>query len=169
MSRLARYTAAAVLILAAVPTFAGAGEAFKSVFVENTAENPVPVQGVGTQQIAGAVQVSNLPATRQLRHGWGHAHRNPSTDVMIPNDVVLTDLVITRLHAPETSFCETALFEQRGTTHDGMQFVYSTHEDRTQQLHFESGLTLPDGADGWGVALNSDCVIKVLWSGYTLP
>jgi hypothetical protein len=57
-----------------------------------------------------------------------------------------------------------ALFEQDGTAHNGTMFFYLTEDDRTEQLHLESGLT--NGADGWGIGVNSDCTVKVLWSGY---
>lgn len=168
MSRFARYLIAALLVLAAMPTFASAGEAIKNVFIENTAADPVPVQGIGTQQVSGNVQVSNLPAVQQLRHGSGVVHRDPRTLVELPSDIVLTDLVITNLGS-EAPICEVALYEQRGTDLQGIQFLYPTEEVRTAELHFVSGLTLAQDAQGWGVAVNNECLLKVLWSGYTAP
>lgn len=169
MSRFARYVIGSFLVLAAMPTFAGAGEAIKNVFVNNTAANPVPVQGIGTQQVSGSVEVSNLPAVQRLRHGVGFVSRDPRNNVVLPNDVVLTDLVITQLAGSTAPVCEVALYEQRGTELNGMQFLYPSTDQRTVELHFVSGLTLPAGADGWGVVVNNECVLKVLWSGYALP
>ncbi len=179
MLRAARYILAGVVVLAALPSLAVAGEAMKDVFITNTPDDPVPVQGVGTQQISGNVEVSNLPATQRvngsvqiaspdLRSGGGYAFRGAGGDVFLPDDIVLTDLVLTLISpAPAPTVCEVAFFEDPGA--GDLQSVvgfFPTTEDRTEQLHLESGL-MP--RPGWGIGVNTDCVVQVFWTGFTLP
>ncbi|MFN2544171.1 MAG: hypothetical protein ABR600_06315 [Actinomycetota bacterium] len=179
--RLARYLGVGMLVLAAWPTLAGAAESMKDVFVTNTTANPVPVRGLGTQQVAGSVQVSNFPAVQSvqgsvevsnlpsghaLRHGDGVATNNGQTNAVLPNDLVLTDLVVTYLGGND-SICEAALVEQTGTQNQGVLWFYPGIDNKTEQFHFQSGITRT--ADGWYVGTNSDCNLRVFWSGYTAP
>ena len=139
----------------------------------------MPVQPVGTQQVEGTVAVSNLPETQKitgtvrladfvpdLRSGNGYAMRGLGGDVLLPDDILLTDLVVT-LVSSETGICEVPLFEDPGAgdLQSVVGFVLTT-DNTTEQLHLESGL-MP--RPGWGVAVNGNCVIQVFWSGTTLP
>lgn len=48
------------------PVAGAAADKFKDVVIRNTPEDPVPVVPQGTTQIAGTVEVGNLPATQAI-------------------------------------------------------------------------------------------------------
>lgn len=180
IGRLARYVGIGLLGIAVLPTVATAADQAKDVIVANTTAAPVPVKGVGTFQVGGSVAVSNLPAVQnvtgsvevsnfpggeELRHGDGYAINNGATDTVLPNDIVLTDLVVTYLGGQAT-LCEAALAETTtGQQAKGVLWFYPGVDDRTVQFHFESGLERT--SDSWSVATNSQCTLRVFWSGYT--
>jgi hypothetical protein len=57
-----RMMALGALVIAALPTFAHAGETFKDVIVRNTDSAPVPTRAIGTTAVAGEVSVANTPS-----------------------------------------------------------------------------------------------------------
>lgn len=56
----------ATILIAAIPSLAGAAAQLSEVLVKNTTADPVPTRAVGPTEVAGNVAVSNLPSTQQV-------------------------------------------------------------------------------------------------------
>ena len=146
------FAGAAFLLSMSMPASSFAADAFKDVIVRNTVANPVPVQVTGEAP--------------QLRHGdqvIGPPGGEAPRDAVIPPDVVLTDLVVTRARGDADS-CNVALFEDRAGNFVSLAHLFPTIADASRSLHFVSGLRTT--ANRLAVAVNNDCYILVLWSGY---
>jgi hypothetical protein len=152
--RLVYFAGAALLLSLSTPTMSFAAEAFKDVVVRNTDANPVPVK-VATD-------------SQRLRHGQGvvgPAGGEAGRDVDIPADVVLTDLVVARARGTADS-CNVVLYEDRGGDRVALAQLFPTISEQSRSLHFQTGIAVT--ADRLAVAVNNDCYINVLWSGYAV-
>lgn len=186
-----------VLALAAAPTVVTAAEKIQQVFITNTDADPVPVQGVGTQQVGGTVNVGNLPAVQQvggtvnvgnlpgtqevsgavevtnLPQGSAPVNDNGSISLesalprsmVIPDDVVLTDVVIERTSVSDADPCEVWLYKDQDGFRDVMMFFRPSLAQPFKELHLESGF---HGGDERGFFVNSDCRARIFWTGYQL-
>jgi hypothetical protein len=183
-------TVLVVLLKASFPAMSVAAKALQDVIIANTPDNPVPVQGVGTQTVAGnvtvsgTVDVSNLPLTsdgrvlvrnditglREARHGDAIISLESAfpRSIDLPPDVVLTDAIVTRANlSTSDSTCDVWLFEVRGGNFGPIHTLRPSGTDPVDEIHLESGIA--PTADRFGFFLNSNCRVNVLWSGYTQP
>ena len=68
------------LVVAVLPNLAVAADAFKDVFVTNTAASPVPTRAVGTTPVEGSVSIGNTPDVKVAN----------TPDVMVANTPSVT-------------------------------------------------------------------------------
>lgn len=137
------------------------------VWVSNDVAHPVPVQGVGTQQVAGSVSVSNLPANPTPRRGQGLLMGSSPT-VTLPAGVVVTDVSYfdnggcqggqrVRLQVGEPGAADSYTYD----------FVPGYGRD---ELHLQSGLRSTSDAPVTVTErsfTSPTCIEYVNWSGYT--
>ena len=171
MTRSIRTIVLVALALAALPSVAVAADAIKDVFVTNTAQNPVPVRGIGPQQVTGSLEVSNLPAAQQLVSSRGGIYKKLAGELSmtISPNVILTDLVITRSPASSDPICqvEVVRMDSPETATSVFYTLFPSETDSTEQLHLESGLLV--SPEGWRVRTVSSCTLHAFWSGYRVP
>lgn len=183
-ARVAPLAAACIVVgVAFGPSFAGAAENLKDVFVANTAANPIPTSAVGTTEVAGSVEVSNLPAVQAvsgsvnvgnlpaaptLRRGTGsislEAGLPRSTD--IPHGVVVTDIRLERAaFADDDPVCQVWVSNNDGGSFGPLAIMRPSAAEPVDELHFETGVLSAAGST-LGLFANSDCRTRYLWTGY---
>lgn len=176
-------TVCVVVGVAFGPSFAGAADNLKDVFVANTAADPVPTAAVGTTNVAGSVAVSNLPAVQAvsgtvnvgnlptaatLRRGTGsislEAGFPRSTD--IPHGVVVTDIRLERAaFADDDPVCQVWVSNNEGGSFGPLAIMRPSAAEPVDELHFETGI-LSSESGSLGLFANSDCRTRYLWTGY---
>ncbi len=158
----------------------------KTVTVDNTAANPVPVTGnvsvtnlPAVQPVSGSVTVANLPAVQKvsgsvtvtsptLIHADGLISLSSNWNeryMTIPSNAVITDVRIERfLSGPES--CEIWIEETAGGFFSPVTMFHLSTTQPVGELHLHSGFAPKNDTTERGFFMNADCYARVFWSGY---
>ena len=116
---------------------------------------------------ANAVPTKDPVTGPVLRRGQGLLGLGGSPRVLIPADVVVTDVVIRQRYI-ETESCETRLYEVRA---DGgysvYRFFHTTNQQAAAELHLQSGIAHEASTVQIGFQEINSCTLDVAWTGYT--